>query len=186
MHTTKNRRGFTLVELLITSSVIAMIALAVFSTFSMGIRVYKRMHYSGLAQADCLLSLEKLEKDLHNALNFSGIDFIGENKKVSFAGLVGPQPNSALGRITYYLDAKNNSFMKEEGLYPHGPLNPKALSSIIDIAFTYYYFDPQAQEYIWGNSVNESPLGVKIKLIFKGENDKDIEITRTILIPAKR
>lgn len=194
MHTAKNRRGFTLIELLITSSIIAMIALAVFSTFSMGIRAYKRMRYSGLAQADCLLSLEKMEKDLHNALNFSGIDFIGENKKVSFAGLVGPQPNSALGRITYYLDAKNNSLMKEEGLYPvssqgtygvypNGSLNLKALASIKDIVFTYYYFEPQAQQYVWEDSwqsVNGIPKAVRVKVTFKGD-DKDVEITRTVV-----
>ena len=181
--------AFTILELLITSSIIAMIALAIFSTFSMGIRAYKRMHYSGLAQADCLLSLEKMEKDLHNALNFSGIGFIGENKKVSFAGLVGPQPNSALGRITYYLDTKNNSLIKEEGFYPHSSLNSKALASIKDIAFRYYYFDPQAQQYVWQDSwqsVNGIPKAVRAKLTFKSENDKDVEITRTVFIPAER
>lgn len=190
-------QGFTLLELLITSSIIAMIALAVFSTFSMGIKVYNRIQYSGLTQADVLFSLEKLEKDLHNTLNFSGIAFVGENRKVSFAGLVGPQADSALGRVSYYLDTKNKSLVKDENIYPvsseetygvysQGSPSSKTLASIKDIAFTYYHFDPQAREYVWGDSVNGTPLAVKIKVTFRGENDKDVEITRTVLIPAQR
>lgn len=181
--------GFTLLELLIISSIIAMIALAVFSTFSMGIKAYKRMHYSGLVQADVLLSLEKLEKDLHNVLNFSGIGFAGENKKISFAGLVGPQTDSNLGRIAYYLDAKTRVLVKEENAYAGTFSGSKALASIKDIAFTYYYFDPQAREYVWQDSwqsVNGIPKAVRVKAVFKSENDKDVEITRTILIPAER
>jgi len=181
--------AFTLLELLITSSIVAIIALAIFSTFSMGIRAYKRVHYFGLAQADVLLSFEKLEKDLHNTLNFSGIDFIGENRKVSFAGLIGPQANSALGRLTYYLDTKNLSLVKEERAYSQDSPTSKALASIKDVAFTYYYFDPQAREYVWQDSwqsVNGIPKAVRVKAVFKSENDKDVEITRTILIPAER
>lgn len=197
MHTAKNRQGFTLLELLITSSIIAMIGLAVFATFSMGIKAYNRIQYSGLTQADVLLSLEKMEKDLHNTLNFSGIAFGGENRKVSFAGLVGPQADSALGRMSYYLDIKNKSLVKDENIYPvssqetygaysQGSSSSKALASIKDIAFTYYYFDTQVREYVWRDSVNETPLAVKIKVIFMGENERNVEIIRTVLIPAQR
>ena len=189
MHTAKNREGFTLLELLITSSIIVIIGLAIFSTFSMGIRAYKRMHYSGLVQADVLFSLEKLEKDLHNALNFSSIDFIGENKKVSFAGLIGPQANSALARITYYFDTKNNSLVREENAYAGTVSGSRALASIKDAFFTYCYLDPQTREYVWTDSwqsLNGIPGAVRAKITFKDDNDKDVEITRTVFVPAER
>jgi len=166
-----------------------MIGLAIFSTFSMGIKAYKRMHYSGLTQADVLLSLEKLENDLHNTINFSGIDFIGENKKVSFAGLTGLQADSALGRITYYFDTKNNSLVREENAYAGTFSGSRALASLKDVAFTYCYLDPQTREYIWTDSwqsLNGIPGAVRTKITFKDDNDKDVKITRTVFVPAER
>lgn len=164
-----------------------MIALAVFSTFSMGVRAYKRMQYSGLTQADVLLSLEKIEKDLHNTLNFSGINFAGENRKVSFAGLVGPAADSenlSLGRISYYFDAKNNSLLKEESAYSQSFSDSKVLASIKDVVFTYCYFNTETQKYDWKDSGSGIPTAVKIRVIFKNENDKDAETTRTVVIPV--
>jgi hypothetical protein len=88
--------------------------------------------------------------------------------------------------MSYYLDIKNKSLVRDENIYSQGSSSSKALASIKDIVFTYYHFDPQTRECVWGDSANGTPLAVKIKVIFRGENKKDVEITRTALIPAQR
>lgn len=146
------------------------------------------MQYSGLTQADVLLSFEKLEKDLRNTINFSGINFAGEREKVSFAGLMGVPVSSgeslSLGRISYYFDINNKSLVREENAYASPLSDSKALVSLKDVGFTYYYFNPKAENYVWADSVDGIPKAIKIKVVFKSENDKDIEITRTVLIPV--
>jgi prepilin-type N-terminal cleavage/methylation domain-containing protein len=183
--------AFTLIELLLVSSIAAIMTLAIFSTFSIGIKAYERLQYSGLIQADVLLSLDKIEKDLHNTVNFSDIDFAGENKSVSFASLatspVSSDETLSLGRISYYFDTKNKSLIREENVYTGIFSKTKVLAYIEDLTFTYYYFNSQTQQYIWVDSwqsVNGIPEAVRIKAIFKNENNKDVEITRTMVIPV--
>jgi len=180
--------GFTLIELLITGSVMGIIALAIFSTLSMGLKAYHRLQYYGLVQADVLLSLEKMERDLRNARNLIDIQFVGENNKVSFAGGIGPQGGPDLGRISYYFDARDHAFIKKEEDYSSavyegstGQRRFEALASVKNLVFSFCSVNPETWQDSWpsGSGV---PQAVRIKITFKGSH-KDVEITRTVVMP---
>ena len=191
------KRGFTLIELLVITSILGMIALAVFSTFAGGLNIYKRMQSYGGVQADVLLSLEKVERDLRNTVNFSGIGFVGDSKRISFPGLVKYQVSSikyqeSVGKISYYFDDDSGALIKEKQDYSHaiseaGPdeSDIEELAFVESINFGYYYFDSEAQEYglknVW-NADDGIPDAVGIEIIFK-DGKTDVKLVRTVLIP---
>lgn len=187
--------AFTLIELLVTTSIIAVIALAIFSTFAAGIKAYQKVQ-GYMAERDILLALEKIERDLINTFSFTNIAFTGDNKQMSFAGLIGftaftnPDSNLSVGKITYHMDADKGTLMKEEQDYSQAlsknaqESNSKILASLKDINLTYYYFNSELKKYDWKNSWQEDSLpgAVKVKMIFNNDN-QDVEITRTVVIP---
>jgi len=197
--------GFTLVELLITTTILGMIAMAIMSGFAGGLRVYERVRSRDTGfRPDALLSLEKLETDLRNTVYFSGIDFIGEKEKISFAGLTA---EGKLGKILYYVKGVRDTLVREEQDYARAVSKIsrkkgkiKELVPVRDIDFSYYYYDREAEEYRWQDFWEEEeeeeeeeedsekgtvPLGVRIKLTFEGEKG-DTDLTRTVLIPIGR
>lgn len=191
-------RGFTLVELLVVTAILALVALAVVSTFGAGLKVYSRVRGYSVAQSDVLLFLEKLETDLRNTFKFSTIDFTGDGKKVSFAGLAGgfdamPRQGLFLAKVSYCFNNKTGFLVREQRIYPGTSLETKAgngnsrpLARIENIILSYCYFDPNTRKHNWRDSWaagNGIPSAVKIKVIFK-DIDKDAELSRTVFVPA--
>jgi len=204
--------GFTLVELLVITAILGMIAMAVVSGFASGLRVYQRVQgYEGF-QNDVLLALEKMERDIRNTMDFNEIKFIGDRKSVSFAGLVASTDRKGKqamkpGRILYYLAGVKDMLFREEQHYPRaisdeirkGKGARKALVQLKSARFSYYYFDSDEKEYKWkdswkpddeeGDEEEESekdkgiPLGVKIVLEFT-DGANDVEFGRTVFIPV--
>ena len=88
----KNRpsspRGFSLIELVIVSSLLVLVSLAVFSVFSGGLKIYRRAQSYQGEKADILIFLEKMERELRNTFNYSAVNFIGDPEKISFPGIV--------------------------------------------------------------------------------------------------
>ena len=193
-----NNQGFTLIEFLVVASILGMVAVAIFSTFATGLNVYKKAQSYAGTQTDVLLALEKMEKDLRNIFDSSGIDFLGDTKKIAFAGLVktfdtaGNQKVS-LGKISYYLDDEKGTLVKEEQDYSHavsgiegGENNFKVLAFIEDINFNYYYFNSETEKQDRKSSRgadNGIPTKVKIEITFTHDN-KTVKMDRTVFIPV--
>ena len=140
-------KAFTLIELLIAASIAAILGLAILATFSVGFKTYSKLKNGNLSHADVLLSFEKIEKDLRNTFHFSGINFIGDQRSVSFAGFI--HHSSSIGRISYFFDAKTGgSLIKTEQPYSYSLLNnstdeidSKVITSLKDMVFSYYSFN---------------------------------------------
>ncbi|MBI3602053.1 MAG: hypothetical protein HY209_04075 [Candidatus Omnitrophica bacterium] len=198
----KSKPAFSLMELLLAASLSAVVGLVILSMFSAGLKAYGRVRgYSG-PQAEVLLSLAKMEKDLRNAFPWTGIGFKGDSSRLSFAGLVRPAGDDAvgfvLGRISYSFNAQAGALLREEKPYPQaleqpagGPASPaggQVLASIKSIGFSYYYFNMDTKKYDWKDlwdqdKENGIPRGVKIKIVFRGEHE-DIELHRAVFLPA--
>jgi len=194
----KTNKGFTLIEILVTTAILGMIAVAILATFASGLNVYNRVKTYGGIQADVLLSLEKMERDLRNVFSLSGIDFSGDTERVSFAGLIKTvdaegNRNVSLGKISYYLDSETGTLVKEEQDYPRAVSGVatedgifKVLAFIKNIDFSYYYFNVDTQRYDWKGSwsLGEGlPKGIKIEVTFR-DGSKDTTLVRTVFIPV--
>jgi len=197
------RRGFTLVELLVTSFILGVISVGIIASFASGLKVYEKVqNYMG-SRADVLLALERIERDLRNIVNSSVVEFIGENELISFASVT---DDGSLGRVLYYVKGARDMFTREEQGYKlatemklrKGKGKVKKLVSVRDIDFTFYYYDKEDEEYKWvevwdpeengdeGEEISEDervPLGVRLELTFI-EGRERITLTRTVLVPV--
>lgn len=190
-------KGFTFIELTITTVIMGIISLAIFSAFAGGIKIYRKVQEYGRNYVLVVFSLEKMEKDLRNTFGIAEIHFTGESRQIFFPGLVGVigagGRNLSLGRICYSFDSEKKALFRREQDYPAvmagaevGKSEFRVETFAEDMRFSYYYFDRDAQQYAWKDSWDEKetlPLGVKIYTSFK-EDDKDVSIERTVLFPV--
>jgi hypothetical protein len=184
------RYAFTLIEILAVTSIMAIVGLAIFSTFAAGLKAYNRVKYSSHSGLDAWLTLKGLEKDLRNTFCFNGIEFRGSPKEISFAGLI--DKNLHIGRITYYFDANTGNLIKAQQPYSYALLEnkpqgvaAKAVAYIKDITFSYYYLNPGTQLNVWKDTWDSAdiPKIVKVRLTVR-DKDKDLQLEKTVLIPV--
>jgi len=165
--------------------------LAILATFSIGFKTYSKLKSGNLAEADVLLSFEKIEKDLRNTFHFSGINFTGDKRSVSFAGFI--HHTSSIGRISYSFVTKiGGSLIKTEQPYSYSLLNnstdeidTQVIASLKDIVFSYYSYNSATKQYGWNDSFNNTvgiPTQVRIRAVFQ-EGNEDFAREKTILIP---
>ena len=201
-HTNK---GFTLLELLIAVSILAIVSLAVAFTFAAGLKVYSAAQRFDPDTAGLLLSLEEMERDIKNTYDLSGIDFNGRPDTASFAGLVkktakkGPEFELP-GLVSYYFDDDKHYLMKTEKTYAEAVSKEytgrglvKRLAPAEEITFSYYSYDPKIKAFNWASSWDKPeetegysmPLAVKVKVVYKNaETDGLTTLDRTFFIPT--
>lgn len=183
-----NISGFSLIELIITISMLAMVGIALLSVFSVGIKAYARVQDYGKNKNGYFIALEKIEQDLHNALSFSSIGFNGDSKKISFP--LTADNNADLVKITYYLDAGKNLLRKQEVYTPSDKADTDdkttALVNLADLVFSYYGLNDETGKFEWrDNWVNLKKLPKLVKVVFIYKNgEKNISLSRAILIPV--
>ena len=185
-------KGFTLIELLVAASIVAVLGLAIVSTFAAGLRAYGQLKNADIVEADVLLSFQKIEKDLKNTFYFSGIDFTGDKKEISFAGFI--HGKSSIGRISYAFDpGAGGALIKTEQPFSGALLNKefdsldsKIIFFVKDLVFSYYCLNPETHQYGWSdsfNSANGIPAQVRIKVVFQ-EGKNNVEREETVSIPV--
>ncbi len=86
-HCSVERAGFTLIEILFVMAILSIVSLAVYSSFDSGIKIWQRLNKDAPAE-DLNIFLEKISDDLRNSFKFTGIEFVGRDKSISFATLV--------------------------------------------------------------------------------------------------
>ena len=202
------QKGFTLIEILVATSILGVIGLTILTTFGSGLHVYERVQAFGGSQAEVLLALEEMERDIKNVFPMSTVAFEGDSHRIAFPAVIeileiidGKESVvPSVGRISYYIDEATyidnagKSLMRVEQNYSLAIAGGDAqedqgesLALIEELAFEYYYYDENAQTYGWQNSWSgeEETLlsGVKIEITYK-DSDQDIVIERIVVIPA--
>lgn len=192
--------GFTLIETIIATAIFSIIALAVYSTFSQGVKLWQRLTQQTPA-SELNMVFEKMSFDLRNSFEFTGINFVGGEDNIAFATLVltaneDKQKALSLGEVGYFFDAQTGSLNRQQRNYSQVYQNKSTLlrqmmNNVKSLSFQYYYYNPVQETYIWkdnwrveeGEKERSIPLAVRIRLEFD-ENTKEEEVTRTITIPA--
>ncbi|MFH0918328.1 MAG: type II secretion system protein GspJ, partial [Candidatus Omnitrophota bacterium] len=177
----KNKLGFSLVELLVVTSMLGVISLAIFSTFNNGFKVWQKIN-KPLAQEDLGIFLDKLSQDLNNCLKSSSLAFTGDQNNLGIPTLAfSPRLKaSTLALVAYTYDQQTGSLSRQpkdfSQLYSRQEEDPVILlKNIESFKFEYYYFDTQKQEYIW----KEEPLGaglplaVRVSISLNGYSETD-------------
>jgi len=179
-------RSFTFVELLIVVTIFSLLSLAVYTTFSSGMLIWRRIQYTGILQRRAFLGLERISQDLRQALNFSKIGFSGKINEVSFPFL---SAENEILRVSYFLEAET-VYRKQENFKDiiEEKDNPKIrsmLSGIDDLKFSFAYQEDGKKEYTWKDTWGKEedipgiPKAIKMEL-----KTKDANFTKTVTIPT--
>lgn len=192
----KQRKSFTLVEILLVIVILSIVSLVVYSSLSQGINLWQRLTQR-VPASELNMFFGKLESDLRNSFKFSGIGFAGEKDSISFAAWVtdiaeGEQRTFSVGEIGYSFDDSTKSLNRWQKNYIQlyrdkpSPLLCQMVKNVKSLSFKYYRYDSERKMYIWEESWYEEdttiPLAVRVKLEFD-KNAERKEITRTIAIP---
>jgi hypothetical protein len=152
------RRGSTLMEVLVTASLVALIGMTVFMTLNNGIKLWQAVN-TAWPKSDVAIFFEKLTQELENVFVLDRASFQGDNATVafptSFKDLRRPGTWS-MGAVRYAFNEKaqtlTRSAMTMSDIFEERVCDPALVfDHVKGMLFAYYYFDDQAKEYIWSD-----------------------------------
>lgn len=178
----KKRSAFTFVELLIVVTIFSILSLAVYATFTSGMRLWKRIDDLSLIQRKALLRLEKISQDLRQALDFPKIGISGKSNELSFPLL---SYDNQLIKVSYFLE--DDSLWRGQQTYQdileekEPPAARSLLSGVEELKFSFIFKEEDKTDYsvkdTWAKEEG-APAAIKIELTIKEET-----FTKTINIP---
>lgn len=174
-------RAFTLVELLIAVAIFSVISIAIYSTFSSGMFVLRRVKNIDLAQQRILLKTERLSRELREQPACRKQLFQGDKTKISFCAYIDNFPY----RLTYYYDRstlalKRSAEKLDEIIDQDGNLDPgfhSASGSIFlpkveEVRFSYLYLDLKKNAYLWTDQWEQEYLPFAVKFVIFSQKQK--------------
>jgi prepilin-type N-terminal cleavage/methylation domain-containing protein len=192
----RSSKAFTLVEVLLVVSLFAVISVAIYQTFSSGVKIW---NYASkfFPEEDVLLSLERITHDVHNAFYYSLFEFKGDAVNLFLTTMVITQadPKSGqgdpyiqqMGRVRYKFDKKNKQILRQQADYGQAVSgqwqDPKVLAGGIENVSFLYLFSDKKRLVERPTAQGAMPAMIKIDIAYKA--DKEIRrMTRLIDIPS--
>ena len=192
------RRAYTLIEIIAALTVFTIAVAAVVATAAAGLRVYRRARNYNLQQADAILALERIERDLRNVFILDTIPFTGSDRMVTFPGIVstpglGGELQSGPGDLSYYRDDVRNELVVRRRAYAAATRGTEydgevtVLAHAVEaVSFAYLHYDGDTQQYTWRDTwaaADGIPAGVRVQVQTEGDNPL-AQYTRTVFLPV--
>ncbi len=170
-------RGFTLVELLVTLSLLLLVGGTAGSVLLGGLSVWERGQNQGLFDQQMRLALEEMKRELRSMRRFKPIPFEGSYDSFSFPLLVETELKDGsileeVGRGGFFLDGAKRRLCRSR--HPYREARTRSLRSgcapiatdLDRLRFSYCLPDPSTGGVTWKGSVSseEPPLAVKIEV----------------------
>jgi type II secretion system protein J len=185
------RKGFTLIELLIVACMLGGVSLALYSTLSNGIRIWRKVTQIA-PEEELNIFFDKFSRDIRNSIRSANIAFSADSQMLKFASLVNSQNLGVLapGEISYAYNRyalsvsrterdASDIFSEREGV------TREVLKGADAFRLSYYNYDNQTKEHVWDEEAKPGsmPLAVRIELEFK-DAEKNRKFTHTSDIPV--
>ncbi len=186
-----NKQGFTLIEMLIVTAILAVISLAIYATFNNGIKIWQRVN-KPIPGEGANIFFDKFARDLRNTFKFTGLNFTGGQYRLEFVTLVNsPRLNNrTVGRVIYFYEPETKTLNRQQQdfsqIYNAEETAAQALlNNVKSLKFQYYLYNKEKKEYLWLDEWlrQDLPLAVRIELEtnYGGHSDK---FTKTVNIPV--
>ena len=192
-----NRRGFTLIEILLTVSLFSICSLAIYNVFSSGVRIWARAEHFAVEE-DVSIFLDKLSEDLRNSFYYTGIKFIGTQSRLTIPTFVTTLADersflaqeelvTQIGSVRYYFDYEAHSILRAQANYAqaldvHFPEGKVLVRSVNSLRFIYYM--PGGKGVQPYSKINEViPSGVYVEIKYNDGHSEQM-MDRFIAIPT--
>ena len=194
MSSLKHNQAFTLIEVLVVVGLFAVIATSLFSSFILGMRVWKRSSIDSYQAQKAVISLERLSQELRQAIIYSEIPFEGEDAEVNFVNV----RNNKIYNISYYYSKSDRALYRyapylEVGEWFDGGFKDTrrdgraVIKNIQNFSFGYYLLnktDKGIEEVVFAPSWNATPTSmpkaIRLSLRLKGNET----FQRILSLPA--
>ncbi len=150
-----SKKGLTLMETLIVVSLIAMTSMAIYSSLSNGLKVWKKTQQL-VVEEDIVIFFDKLSQDLRNTYLYAKFNFDGGKQRITFPTRIQRLPDqriknarqdyvSQLGKVEYYYDGLKDIIYRREANYSqalNGKFSKKRIlvRHIRAVHFKYFYY----------------------------------------------
>lgn len=193
----RRKAGFTLVELLIVISLMALIGVSLYAMFGSAVDMMRRVSRSEVAE-DVGVFLEKFDREVSSQVTFNGIPFNGKETSLSFPCRIELDKrmplNKGVGRVSYFFDGSHRTLVrKQENLNQIYKPSEKmeatvALEGVREFKFQYFVYRKAEKvfEWVpeWDSLENKGEIPSAVKVTFscvRGEEAHAFE--RTVAIP---
>ena len=180
----RSKRGFTLIEMIVATTIFSLIAVAIGASIVSGLRIWDNVKNVNFAKANFLLDIDKVAGELYRSLDIPVIGFEGKSLELSFPVVSG----NSLVKAAYLFDREKKILVRTETSFKEllsdtieKAYTEKEVLAADELAFSYYEFNIEKNTGDWTAQwpkKNGIFNAVKITGKFKGE-----EFTKTVFIP---
>ncbi len=185
--TRSDRKGFSLLELLLVTALLPLISFAIFANFSSGVRLWKILNQES-PQEDVRIFYQKASQDISNAIKYSGVSFAGDKERVSLATRIDADPKlggeRGIGRVSFFYDQAQRAIFKEEEnlsqIYKEAPARKVLLlRGVTSFEINYFSAHPPNKVFSWDNewAPKKDILPVAVRFIFTREGAENSALT---------
>lgn len=176
-------RGFTLMELLLATTLFAITAVAIYSSLAVGIKVYKRGSNISGEYSDLGLAFHRIAQDLRTVIHINDVYLVEELQKIYFFSI---QPTTSgareLYKITYTWERERDYFallrLKEtyiDSLQDEHQKGDRLLDNVKRLSFDYGYLKKGIsgeKEFQWKEDWNQKALPRMVRLKIEKDGEK--------------
>lgn len=181
----------TLIELLITTTILSVISMAIYATLNSGLKIWKRVGQP-LVQEDLVIFFDRFSRDIRNSVQFTGLSFTGTKEKVEFPTILHTTAwpgNTVVGRASYVYDPEGKTLTRVQQDFSQiytgdESIKVQPLPDLVSAKFQYYIYDQQIKEYSWREELLEGDLPVAVRIEMElGNGAQAQSFQKTVSIP---
>lgn len=189
-------KGFTLVEMIISLSLMTLTMATLVSLFSGGMRIWQRSECGARHEQSMYVSFDKIRRDLHHIQPFQFIPFRGSHDTIEFPVMLDTReyknPVLEPGRQIFFFDAKKRVLCENEELFrgmkrSRGARACKVVMEGIDkVKFSYLSYNSKSDSFAWSSQWSGPSFPVSIKMELEYEDlcrEQNSKKQFTIAIP---
>ncbi len=189
--------GFTLVEALLVSSLVAGLSLAVFLSLSSGLKLWDRSRVL-VVDEDIAIFFDKFATDVRNSFPFSTLDYSGEETRVAFPAVVtgaadrsgsraAEMTTDQIGRVQYLFDSGTGRIVRRQANYAQGTRDAwgeeRVLVSGVALLMFRYFFPGSSDPRSAISEKTGVPSGIEVEVRFN-EGGEERSVRRYVPVPV--